>query len=98
MVEERQRHEKQELQIIRAMKQLDIHLEKLEIYQLDKGDIDLTMTVVFYEYHGEGAKLIAPVLTDILREPIVVTEEEISPFQNGVSVLTFRKSTRLNSS
>lgn len=89
MVEERQRHEKQELQIIRAMKQLDIHLEKLEIYQLDKGDIDLTMTVVFYEYHGEGAKLIAPVLTDILREPIVVTEEEISPFPNGVSVLTF---------
>src|SRR5699024_6688309 len=38
MVEERQRHEKQELQIIRAMKQLDIHLEKLEINQLDKGD------------------------------------------------------------
>lgn len=89
MVEEQQRHEKQELQIVRAMKQLDIHLEKLEIYQLDKGDIDLMMTVVFYEYHGEGAKLIAPVLTDILQETIIVTEEEISPFPNGVSVLTF---------
>src|SRR5690625_3482640 len=89
MVQERQRHEKQEIQIIRAMKQLDIHLEKLEIYQLDKGDIDLTMTVAFYEYHGEGAKLIAPVLKDILQEAIVVTEEVISVIRYGVIVLIF---------
>lgn len=94
MMQERRRHEKQEIQIIRAMKQLDIHLEKLEIYQLEKGNIDIAMSVTFYDYHGEGAKVIAPVMTDILGETVVVIEEEISPFPNGVSFLTFGSARR----
>ena len=89
IMKERREHEKQEIQIIRALKQLDIQLEKLEIYQLEKGNIDIEMSIIFYDYHGEGSKLIAPVLSDILEEPIVVVEEEISPFPNGVSFLTF---------
>jgi len=89
IVKERQRHEKQEIQIIRALKQMDIHLEKIDIYRLEKGCIDIEMSIIFKDYHGEGPKLIAPVLTDILQETIVVTEEEISPFPNGVSFLTF---------
>lgn len=89
IVKERQRHEKQEIQIIRALKQMDIHLEKIDIYRLEKGNIDIEMSIIFNDYHGEGPKLIAPVLTDILNETIVVTEEEISPFPNGVSFLTF---------
>lgn len=89
IVKERQRHEKQEIQIIRALKQMDIHLEKIDIYRLEKGSIDIEMSIIFKDYHGEGSKLIAPVLTDILQETIVVTEEEISPFPNGISFLTF---------
>lgn len=89
IVKERQRHEKQEIQIIRALKQMDIHLEKIDIYRLEKGSIDIEMSIIFHDYHGEGYKLIAPVLTDILQETIVVTEEEISPFPNGISFLTF---------
>lgn len=89
IVKERVRHEKQEVQIVRALKQLHIHIEKLDIYQLEKGSIDIEMALVFYDYHGEGAKLIAPVLSDILKETIVVEEEEISPFPNGISFLTF---------
>ena len=89
IMKERKEHEKQEIQIIRALKQLDIHLEKIEIYQLEKGNIDIEMSIIFYDYHGEGSKLIAPVLSEILEEPIVVEEEEISPFPNGVSFLTF---------
>ncbi len=89
IVKERVQHEKQEVQILRALKQLHIHIEKLDIYQLEKGNIDIEMALIFYDYHGEGAKLIAPVLTDILKETIIVTEEEISPFPNGISFLTF---------
>ena len=89
IVKERRQHEKQEIEIIRALKQMDIHLEKIDIYQLEKGNIDIEMSIIFYDYHGEGAKLIAPVLTDILEEQIVVVDEEISPFPNGVSFLTF---------
>lgn len=89
IVKERNRHEKQEIEIIRALKQMDIHLEKIDIYQLEKGNIDIEMSIIFYDYHGEGSKLIAPVLSDILQETVIVTAEDISPFPNGVSFLTF---------
>ena len=89
ILKEREHHEKQELEIIHALKQLGIELEKLEIYQLEKGNIDIEMTVSFYDYRGEGSKLIAPVLSDILNEMIVVKNEEISPFPNGYCYLAF---------
>ena len=89
ILKERQYHEEQELEIIRALKQMGIELEKLDIYQLEKGNIDIEMTLSFYDYRGEGAKLIAPVLSDILNEMIIVKEEEISPFPNGYCYLSF---------
>lgn len=89
ILKEREHHEKQELQIIHAIKNMGINLEKLDIYQLEKGNIDIEMTVSFYDYHGEGSKLIAPVLSDILNETIIVKQEEISPFPNGYCYLAF---------
>lgn len=89
ILKERQIHEKQENQIIRALQNMGIELDKLDIYSLEKGNVDIEMTVNFYNYHGEGSKLIAPVLSDILNEMIVVKQEEISPFPNGTSYLTF---------
>lgn len=89
IVKERAHHEQQEIQIVRALKQMDIHLENIDIYQLEKGSIDIEMSVAFQSYHGEAAKLIAPVLSDILQDSIVVKLEEVSPFPNGISFLTF---------
>ncbi len=89
ILKEREHHEQQEMQIIHALKQLGMELEKLEIYSLEKGNVDIEMTLTFYEYRGEGAKLIAPVLSDILSEVIVVKQEEIAPFPNGYSYLAF---------
>ncbi|WP_010094847.1 stage II sporulation protein E [Ornithinibacillus scapharcae] len=89
ILKEREHHEKQEMQIIHALKSIGIELEKLDIYRLDKGNVDIEMTAAFYDYHGEGEKLIAPVLSDILNETIVVKQEEISPFPNGYSFLAF---------
>lgn len=89
ILKERENHEKQELQIIQALENLGIEIDKLEIYQLDKGNIDIEMTISFYEYRGEGPKLIAPVLSDILKELVIVKEERISPFPNGYCYLTF---------
>src|SRR5699024_2134804 len=82
-------HEKQETQIVHALKSLGIELEKIDIFQLDKGNVDIEMTISFYDYHGEGEKLIAPALSDILEEMIIVKKEEISPFPNGYSHLSF---------
>lgn len=89
MVKERHRHEAKELEIIRAIKQMDIALEKVDIYQIDKGNIDIEMAVIFGQYHGEGEKIIAPVISHILQETVVVDKAEVSPFPNGVSYLTF---------
>ena len=89
ILKERQHHEKQETQIVEALKILGIELEKLDIYQLEKGNVDIEMTLSFYDYHGEGDKLIAPVLSEILGELIIVKKEEISPFPNGYSYLAF---------
>lgn len=89
ILKEREHHEKQEIQIINALQYMGIELEKLDIYQLEKGNVDIEMTVSFYDYRGEGSKLIAPVLTDILNEMIIVKEENISPFPNGYCYLTF---------
>src|SRR5690625_228777 len=94
MMKERKHHEKQEIDIVRALKKMDIHIESIDIYNLEKGNIDIEMTVAFYEYHGEAAKLIAPVLTDILEETIAVQTEKISPFPNGMSLLTFGSAKR----
>ena len=89
ILKERQHHDLQETQIIHALKHIGIELEKVDIYQLEKGNVDIEITASFYEYRGEGAKLIAPVLSDILNEMIIVKEEEISPFPNGYSHLAF---------
>ncbi len=89
MVEEREQHDQQEIAIIKAMKQMDIQIESIDIYNLEKGNIDIEMAVIFYEYLGEGEKLIAPILTDVLDETIVVKKENISPFPHGISLLTF---------
>lgn len=89
ILKEREHHEKQEIQIVHALKSIGIELEKLDVYRLDKGNVDIEITALFYDYRGEGEKLIAPVLSDILNETIVVKEEDISPFPNGYSFLAF---------
>src|SRR5690625_1101756 len=89
IVKEREHHEKQEMDIINSLNQLGIELEKLEIYRLEKGNVDIEMAASFDNYHGEGEKLIAPVLSEILDEVIVVKQEEVSPFPSGYTFLAF---------
>ncbi len=89
IVKEREYHELQEKQIVQAMLHLGIELDKLDIYKLDKGNIDIEMTASFYEYRGEGEKLIAPVLSDLLNELVVVKKADVSPFPNGYCAFTF---------
>lgn len=89
IVKERQHHELQEAQVIAALKHIGIELTRLDIYQLEKGNVDIELTASFGEYRGEGEKLIAPILSDILHEIIVVKQEDISPFPHGYSHFTF---------
>jgi stage II sporulation protein E len=87
---ERENHHKQEEQIMEAIQEFGIPVEQVEIYSLEKGNVDIDMTVPFCNDHGECEKLIAPMLTDILGETIVVNLEECSTYPHGLCHVTFR--------
>ncbi|KGX90069.1 stage II sporulation protein E [Pontibacillus halophilus JSM 076056 = DSM 19796] len=92
ILKERVNHEQQEEAISSALKSMGFEIEKLDIFSLDPGSVDIEMTLSFYDYKGEGAKIVAPVLSDILNETIVVKHEEVSPFPNGYCQFSFSSS------
>ncbi|MDZ5474317.1 stage II sporulation protein E [Bacillus sp. 31A1R] len=87
---ERDNHDKQEELILDALQSFGIHIEHVEIYSLEQGNVDIDMTVPFTNGLGESEKLIAPMLSDILGETIIVNSEESSVYPNGFSHVTFR--------
>ncbi|KGX85491.1 stage II sporulation protein E [Pontibacillus litoralis JSM 072002] len=89
IVKERENHDIQEEEIVQALNQMGFEMDQLEIYSLEPGNIDIEMTLSFYDYKGEGAKIVAPVLSEILNETVVVKQEEISPFPNGYCYFSF---------
>jgi stage II sporulation protein E len=87
---ERENHHKQEEQILEALQEFGIHIEQVEIYSLEQGNVDIDMTIPYCQGHGECEKLIAPMLSDILGETILVNSEECAAFPNGFCHVTFR--------
>ncbi|WP_145364408.1 hypothetical protein, partial [Staphylococcus epidermidis] len=71
-------------QIIEALQHFGIEIQHVEIYSLEQGNIDIEMTIPF-SGHGESEKIIAPMLSDILEEQILVKAEQHSPHPNGYS-------------
>ncbi|WNS75560.1 stage II sporulation protein E [Bacillus sp. DTU_2020_1000418_1_SI_GHA_SEK_038] len=87
---ERENHHKQEELILEALQDFGIHIEQVEIYSLEQRNVDIDMTIPYCQGHGECEKLIAPMLSDILGESIVVNSEECSTYPNGFCHVTFR--------
>lgn len=86
---ERDNHHKQEEQIYEALQEFGVHIEHVEIYSLEQGNVDIDMTIPYCNGHGECEKLIAPMLSDILGETIIVNSEECSTYPNGFCHVTF---------
>ncbi|PLS03487.1 stage II sporulation protein E [Neobacillus cucumis] len=89
---ERENHYKQEEQIMEAIQDFGIHIEQVEIYSLEPGNVDIEMTVPFGNSHGECEKLIAPMLSDILGETIIVNKEEYDTIPHELCNVNFRSS------
>ncbi|MED3561337.1 stage II sporulation protein E, partial [Bacillus xiapuensis] len=89
---ERENHYKQEEQIMEALQEFGIQIEQVEIYSLEQGNVDIEMTIPFFHGHGECEKLIAPMLSDILGETIVVQKEDSPEYMNGYCHANFRSS------
>ncbi|MDQ1143326.1 stage II sporulation protein E [Bacillus sp. SORGH_AS 510] len=87
---ERENHHKQEELIMDALQDFGIHIEQVEIYSLEQGNVDIEMSVPFCNGHGECEKLIAPMLSDILGETIIVNKEECATYPAGFCHVTFR--------
>ncbi|MEH7118477.1 stage II sporulation protein E [Neobacillus vireti] len=89
---ERENHHKQEEQIMEAIQEFGIQIEQVEIYSLEPGNVDIEMTVPFGNSHGECEKLIAPMLSDILSETIIVSREEYGSIPDELCNVNFRSS------
>ncbi|WP_019244497.1 MULTISPECIES: stage II sporulation protein E [Bacillus] len=86
---ERENHHLQEEQILETLGDFGVQLDHVEIYSLEQGNIDIDMTLPFYKGRGECEKLIAPMLSDILGENIVVASEDYDS-QVGYCFANFR--------
>lgn len=86
---ERENHYLQEEQILDALQSFGIEIGHVEIYCLDQGNVDIEMSIPYCNGHGEGEKLIAPMLSDILKETIVVKNEECEAYPNGFCHISF---------
>ena len=87
---ERENHQVQEEQILQSFREFGIELDDVDIHCLDRGNIDIELMLpASCNQHGESDKLLAPMLSDILQETIVVKHEEKSAYPNGYSTISF---------
>jgi stage II sporulation protein E len=86
---EQENHFVQEEQIRDALQNFGIEIVNVDIYSLDQGNVDIEMSIPFCNGHGECEKIIAPMLSDILEESIIVKNEECANYPNGYCHVSF---------
>lgn len=91
---ERDINEKQEEQILDAMQSIGIEVDHIEIYSLEKGNIDIDVTIPYCGGMGQCEKVIAPLLSSVLGETITVYREECGKYPNENCQATFRSAKR----
>jgi stage II sporulation protein E len=86
---ERENHTNQEEQILDALREFGIEIGHADIYSLEQGNVDIEMSIPYCYGRGECEKLIAPLLSDIMKETIVVKREECAAYPNGNCHVSF---------
>jgi stage II sporulation protein E len=86
---ERENHTIQEDQVLEALREFGIEVGHADIYSLEQGNVDIEMSIPYCNGRGECEKLIAPILSDILQETIVVKREECAAYPNGNCHVSF---------
>ncbi|MGV3488455.1 MAG: stage II sporulation protein E [Tuberibacillus sp.] len=85
---EKENHQQQEEQILFKLQEIGLDVENVDIYNLTEGSVDIDMTIPA-DYHSECEKIIAPILSDILGETIVVQKHIEPAVPNGYGQVTF---------
>lgn len=79
----------QEEQIRTALEQLGLSIHGIEVIQLDEGNVEIEVVHQYTRGYDECRKIIAPLLSDVLKENIVVKKEQLAPDGGGYSIVTF---------
>ena len=87
---ERQNHHQQEEVILEALENFGLQIGNIDIYSLEQGGVDIEMSIPDCQGRGECEKLIAPMLSDILGETIIVHSEQCTTFPGGQCVVVLR--------
>lgn len=86
---EGQEMHRQEEQIRAALEQLGLSVHGIEIISLDEGRVEIEIVHGFSDGHDVCRKVIAPLLSDILGENIVVQREEAIAGGKGLAAAVF---------
>ncbi|WP_026673668.1 stage II sporulation protein E [Alkalihalobacterium bogoriense] len=85
---EKEAHYMQEEQMLDALRGVGLEVGHIDIYRLEEGNIEIEMSIA-QGHHGQAEKIIAPMLSDILRETIIVKSEDNQFYPNGYSHVSF---------
>ncbi|WP_028988490.1 stage II sporulation protein E [Thermicanus aegyptius] len=76
-------HSFQEKRIVQALESLGLKIQKVDVISLEKGNVEIEILHPTCGGRRECEKLIAPLLTDVLKEHIVVKEGGCSVWEGG---------------
>jgi len=68
---------------------LGLSIQGIDVIQLDEGNVEIEVVHQYTRGYDECRKIIAPLLSDILKENIVVKSEQLAPEGGGYSIVTF---------
>jgi stage II sporulation protein E len=86
---EAQQMVEQEEQIMRALEGLGLSIDGIDILNLEGGNVEIVVYHRFGRGYDDCRKFIAPLLTDVLGEPIVVTSEQFAMQPGSSSSVVF---------
>lgn len=73
----------QEKQVSRALEGLGLSVRRVDIHNLEEGKVDIEISQPTCYGRDECAKIVAPMLTEILGETIVVKERQCEAYRDG---------------
>ncbi len=86
---EKEAHFWQEEQIHDALSEAGLHIGHIDIYRLEEGNVEIEMSVLADIGREQAEKIIAPMLSDILKEHIIVLKEEPYEDRKEYTLITF---------
>nr|WP_065409947.1 stage II sporulation protein E [Bacillus wudalianchiensis] len=88
---ERENHYNQEEQILEAIESFGLEIDYVDIYSLQKSNVDIEISLpASCNNHGECQKVIAPMLSDILGDNVIVHKEDFDGGPAGMCHVIFR--------